>query len=314
MKNERLHSNLRHNLGLDIVAALADPTVVEIMLNPDGKLWIEHLGSPMRFVDKIPAEKAGLILSLVASSLDTTITASNPIVEGELVLDGSRFEGMLPPIVSAPSFTIRKKASSVFTIEQYLKAGIITSSQQTVIADAIEAHKNILVVGGTGSGKTTLVNGLIDHLANVCQTDRLVILEDTSELQSTSPNAFFLRTSDHVNMQRLVKATMRLRPDRILVGEVRDSAALDLLKAWNTGHPGGVATVHANSVSGGLVRMEQLIAEASPAPMQMLIAEAVDLILFITRTPEAPGRKVTGIANLNGFNTTTNQYDLEYLS
>ena len=302
MKNERLHSNLRHNLGLDIVAALTDPTVVEIMLNPDGKLWIEHLGAPMKFVGNIPAEKAGLILSLVASSLDTTITATNPIVEGELVLDGSRFEGLLPPIVSAPSFTIRKKASSVFSIGQYVKAGIIDLTQANLIAKALRGRKNILVVGGTGSGKTTLVNALIDELSHACQSDRLVILEDTSELQSTSPNAFFLRTSDHVNMQRLVKATMRLRPDRILVGEVRDSAALDLLKAWNTGHPGGVSTVHANSVSGGLVRMEQLIAEASPAPMQMLIAEAVDLILFITRTPETPGRKVTEIATLNGFN------------
>lgn len=314
MKPNRLHTNLRHNLGREIVAALADPTVVEIMLNPDGKLWIEHLGQPMQLAGKIPAEKAGLILSLVASSLDTTVTPANPIVEGELPLDGSRFEGMLPPIVSAPAFSIRKKASSVFTLEQYLSANILTGEQRALLLKAIESRWNILVVGGTGSGKTTLVNALIDHLASVFQEDRVVILEDTAELQSNSPNSVFLRTSDHVSMQRLVKTTMRLRPDRILVGEVRDSAALDLLKAWNTGHPGGIATVHANSVSGGLIRMEQLIGEATPAPMQALIAEAVDLVVFITRTNAAPGRKVTEIAQLGGFAAGTNQYQLEYLS
>lgn len=159
-----------------------------------------------------------------------------------------------------------------------------------------------------------MVNGCIDHLAGVCPEDRLVILEDTAELQSNSDNTVFLRTSDHVTMQRLVKATMRLRPDRILVGEVRDGAALDLLKAWNTGHPGGIATVHANSVRGGLVRLEQLIAEASPAPMQALISEAVDIIVFITRTANAPGREVSQMAILNGYDSTTHQYDLEYLS
>ena len=286
--------------------ALHDPEVAEVMLNPDGKLWIERCGQGMTHAGDLTPEAAEAFLASVAATLHTTITRDHPIVEGELtLLDGSRIEGLLPPVVAAPVFSIRKKASMVFTLEQYVDAGILDPAQALCLRQAVAHKRNILVVGGTGSGKTTLVNALIDAIVASCGEDRLVIIEDTGEIQCAAPNAVTLRTSDHADMTQLLRATMRLRPDRILVGEVRGPEALALLKAWNTGHPGGVATLHANSATAGLTRLEQLIGEATPTPMPHLIAEAVDLLVFIERT-EA-GRCVRDVQAVTGYRD--GQYD-----
>jgi type IV secretion system protein VirB11 len=287
-------------LGEQVMPFLADSSVLEIMLNPDGTLWVEQLGQPMRCFGKMTANDAERFISVVASTLRTQIDRENPILECELPLDGSRFEALVPPVVSAPTFTIRKKAMQVFTLTDYMRGGIMSAKQMMAIADAAQQRKNILVVGGTGSGKTTLTNAIIRHIAEVTPEHRIAIIEDTGELQCLAENAVTLRAVDHVDMTRLLKATMRLRPDRIIVGEVRDGAALALLKAWNTGHPGGVATLHANSAAAGLIRMEQLVAEASPAPMQSLIAEAVDIIVSIVKT--AKGRRVSEVIQVSGFN------------
>jgi type IV secretion system protein VirB11 len=308
---DRLQASLTHNLGTTIMEALRDPEVIEIMVNPDQTLWIERLGQDMALCGTLAPAQSRLIISLVASALETTVTAERPIVEGELPLDGSRFEGLMPPIVSGPSFTIRKRASRVFTLDDYAASGILPQAASAILARAIETRRNILVVGGTGSGKTTFVNAIIDGISRYCPTDRLIIIEDTAELQSASENTVFMRSSDGVPIQRLVKVSMRYRPTRILIGEVRDGSALDLLKAWNTGHPGGVATVHAGSTSAGLLRLEQLIAEATPVPMPTLIAEAVDMICFIERAPG--GRRVSDIVSVNGFDPATRTYDLEHL-
>lgn len=296
----RMNDLLVSTLGEQVTPLLADSSVTEIMLNPDGTLWVEQLGQPMRCFGRMAANDAERFISVVASTLQTQIDRENPILECELPLDGSRFEALVPPVVSAPTFTIRKKAIRVFTLTDYMASGIMSAKQMMAIADAAEQRKNILVVGGTGSGKTTLTNAIIRHIAEATPQHRIAIIEDTSELQCTAENAVTLRAVDHVDMIRLLKATMRLRPDRIIVGEVRDGAALALLKAWNTGHPGGVATLHANSAAAGLIRMEQLVAEASPAPMQSLIAEAVDIIVAIVKT--AKGRRVSEVIQVSGFN------------
>jgi len=309
MIDNRLLASLEYNFGPTIMGALRDPDVVEIMLNPDGNIWVERHGQEMQTVGSCPQEQGRLILSLVASGLDTVVTTENPIVEGELPLDGSRFEGLLPPVVSGPSFTIRKKASKVFSLEDYHSAGIIPREIGPILTQSLVSKKNILVVGGTGSGKTTLVNALILALSELCPDHRLLVLEDTMELQSKSPNTVFFRTSDHVDMRRLVKVTMRYRPTRILIGEVRDGAALDLLKAWNTGHPGGIATVHANSAEEGLDRMEELIAEATAAPKQKLIGNSIDLVLFIKRT--STGRRLFEIVSVNGYDAKNGTYKTE---
>jgi P-type conjugative transfer ATPase TrbB len=239
--------------------------LIELMLNADGTVWADRLGQGMAPVGRMPSASAESFIGTVASTLRSTVTRENPILECELPLDspfdGSRFEALIPPVVPAPVFTIRRKASAVFTLQEYERQGIMSPRQRAAIEAAVAQRHNILVVGGTGTGKTTLTNGVIDHMVQAAPQHRIVIIEDTSELQCAAKNAVVMRATDTVDMQRLLKATMRLRPDRIIVGEVRGGEALSLLKAWNTGHPGGVCTVHANHARAGLQRIEQLIAE-----------------------------------------------------
>lgn len=297
-RNERLHKKLEHELGATISEALADDSVLEIMLNADGRIWTERLGGEMQTVGKMTEPNALSLLGTIADSLDTTITREQPVLEGELVLDGSRIEGVIPPVVMAPTFSIRKRALIVFTLTDYVTQNIMTTEQCQTVAEAIEARQNILVVGGTGTGKTTLVNAVIQSISNQHPDDRLVIIEDTRELQPTSANCVRLRTTETCDMTQLLRATLRLRPDRIIVGEVRGGEALDLLKSWNTGHPGGVSTVHANNAAAGLVRLEQLVAEAGLTQgAKALIAEAVDLIVVISR--QAGQRRVSEVVRVD---------------
>lgn len=291
---ERVNRKILRELGEDIAAALADPKVIEIMLNSDGKLWLDRLGEGMCCIGEMGTGQALSLLGTIADCLNTVVTAQSPILEGELPFDGSRFEGLIPPVVARPSFTIRKKALLVFSLDDYVTQGIMNQEQREAIRSAVIHRRNILVAGGTGSGKTTLTNAIIAEMVTQTPSDRLVIMEDTAEIQCTAKNAVILRTSLDVNMQHLLKATMRLRPDRIIVGEVRGQEALALLKAWNTGHPGGIATLHANSADGGLIRLEQLIAESGiQADMKGLISEAVDVVIFIEK--QGGGRKVSEI-------------------
>ena len=295
----RLIAGLSDSLGERILAALSDDSIVEIMLNPDGRLFIERTGEGMELVGLMSAHDAEIVIGKVAHALGSEITAEKPIVSGELPIDGHRFEGLLPPVVAKPVFTIRKKASLLIGLDSYVSDAIMTASQALVIREAVAARKNILVSGGTGTGKTTLTNAIIAEIVAAAPQQRLVILEDTAELQCAAENAVILHTSDTVDMQRLLKSTMRLRPDRIIVGEVRDGAALTLLKAWNTGHQGGIATVHSDSAESALLRLEQLVAEVSQQPMPQVIAQAIDLIVSIERT--AKGRVVRETLNVNGF-------------
>jgi type IV secretion system protein TrbB len=295
----RMVEKLRRELGPLICDFLEDPDVIEIMLNPDGSLWVDRLGGDMEQVGRMTAMQAEALMGTVASTLRTTISRENPVLECELPLDGSRFEAVIPPVVSAPTFTIRRKAVKVFTLAEYVSSGIMTASQRAAIEHAARQRKNILVVGGTTTGKTTLTNAILRYIAEASPNHRIVIIEDTAELQCTIDNHVMLRTSYNVDQLKLLKVTMRLRPDRICLGEARGAEALALLKAWNTGHPGGVCTVHANSARAGLIRMEQLIAEASPAPMGALIGEAVNIIVSIAKTAE--GRRVKEVLAVKGF-------------
>lgn len=302
-KSGRLTRKLEAELGSDVMGALRDPTVVEIMLNSDGKLWVERFGEPMRCVGFMSAVNAESAMGSIADALHTTVTRDSPILEGELPLDGSRFEGLIPPVVAAPTFTIRKKAVKVFTLDDYVRSGVMSVLQKEKIETGVAARNNILVVGGTGSGKTTFTNAVIESMTRLAPEDRLVIIEDTAEIQCPAENAVILRSSVAVSMQQLLRATMRLRPDRILVGEVRGGEALALLKAWNTGHPGGVATIHANSAEAGLVRMEQLVSESGmTVGVPMLIGEAVNMVVFIQKTRAvAAGRVVSEILLVDGW-------------
>ncbi|RWJ60472.1 MAG: P-type conjugative transfer ATPase TrbB [Mesorhizobium sp.] len=295
----RLIRKLQEALGDQLCIALDDATVDEIMLNPDGRLFIERLGHGVMPAGEMSAATAEIVIGSVAHALQSEADDDRPIVSGELPIGGHRFEGLLPPVVAAPAFTIRRRASRLIPLGAYVAAKIMTEHQASLIRNAIAARMNIVISGGTGSGKTTLANAVIAEIVEMAPEDRMVVLEDTAEIQCAAENAVALHTSDTIDMARLLKSTMRLRPDRIIVGEVRDGAALTLLKAWNTGHPGGVTTIHSNTAESALRRLEQLTAEASQQPMREVIGEAVDLIVSIERTPR--GRVVRDVLHVESF-------------
>jgi len=295
----RLVRKLQEALGDTICSALDDPSVVEVMCNPDGHLFVERLGQGIARVGQMSNAAAEIIIGSVAHALNSEVDDERPIVSGELPIGAHRFEGLLPPVVSGPAFAIRRRASQVIPLAAYVRDRIMTEPQARMIRNAVTSRMNIVISGGTGSGKTTLTNAVIAEMVASAPDHRIVILEDTAELQCVADNAVALHTTDTIDMGRLLKSTMRLRPDRIVVGEVRDGAALTLLKAWNTGHPGGITTIHANSAQSALTRLEQLTAEASQQPMQVVIGEAVDLIVSIEKT--ARGRIVRDILHVEGF-------------
>ncbi|MER9762983.1 P-type conjugative transfer ATPase TrbB [Mesorhizobium sp. M0138] len=296
--DHRRRAMLRTAMGSAITEALADPTVIEVMVNPDGALRLDRLGDGRvdTGVHMHPSE-AERIIRLVASHVRAEAHADNPIISAELP-SGERFEGLLPPVVLAPCFAIRKPAAKLYTLANYVADGIMLPLQAEALKKAVRERSNILVVGGTSSGKTTLANAL---LAEVAEGDeRVILIEDTRELQCAAKDCVALRTRrGSVTLADLVRSTLRLRPDRIIVGEVRGAEALDMLKAWNTGHPGGIATVHANSARSGLYRIEQLAQEAVVTVPRRLIAEAIDLIVFIAG--RGSSRRIDTIAEVTGL-------------
>ena len=287
---------LRTALGGEIAAWLEDPAVIEVMLNPDGRLWVDRLGEGLGATERAMSAADGeRIVRLVAHHVGTEVHAGAPRVSAELPEGGERFEGLLPPVVAAPSFAIRKPAVAVFTLKDYVAAGIMASRQAEALAAAVVARRNILVAGGTSTGKTTLTNALLAEVAS--STDRVVLIEDTRELQCAAHNLVSLRTKDGVaSLSDLVRSALRLRPDRIPIGEVRGAEALDLLKAWGTGHPGGIGTIHAGTALGTLRRLEQLIQECVVTVPRALIAETIDVIAVLVR--DATGRRLAELAEV----------------
>jgi type IV secretion system protein TrbB len=302
--SERAKRKLVRDLGAVAMEALSRPGCRELIRNADGALWYEGVGTGMVRIGTMRDAQAEAVIKTVAGYHGKEATRAKPIVEGELPIDGSRFAGQLPPIVSSPTFAIRKKAVAVFTLDEYVKSGTMTSEQRDAIGRAVRDHENILVIGGTGSGKTTFVNAVVHEMVLNDPAERICIIEDTGELQCTADNFAQYHTTFDVSMTHLLKLILRMRPDRILVGEVRGAEALDLLDAWNTGHPGGAATLHANNAMSGLTRLKSLITRNSAAPKEIeaLIAEAVNVVVHITRTPQ--GRCVQEVLVLDGYDAT----------
>ena len=290
---------LRTALGPAIARHLEDPTVVEVMLNPDGRLWVDRLSTGLCDTgDRLLPADGERIVRLVAHHVGAEVHADAPRVSAELPETGERFEGLLPPVVAAPTFAIRKPAVAVFTLEDYVRPGIMSAGQAGALRSAVASRANILVAGGTSTGKTTLTNALLAEVAKT--SDRVVLIEDTRELQCAAPNLVALRTKDGVaSLSDLVRSALRLRPDRIPIGEVRGAEALDLLKAWGTGHPGGVGTIHAGSAIGALRRMEQLIQEAVVTVPRALIAETINLVAVLSGRGSA--RRLTELAHVEGL-------------
>ncbi|MBZ9776888.1 P-type conjugative transfer ATPase TrbB [Mesorhizobium sp. CO1-1-8] len=290
---------LRTALGPAIARYLDDAGIVEVMLNPDGRLWIDRLSEGLSDTgERLSAADGERIVRLVAHHVGAEVHAGAPRVSAELPETGERFEGLLPPVVAAPAFAIRKPAIAIFTLEDYVATGIMSVRQADALRQGVANRANILVAGGTSTGKTTLINALLAEVAKTA--DRVVIIEDTRELQCAAPNLVAMRTKDGVaSLSDLVRSSLRLRPDRIPVGEVRGAEALELLKAWGTGHPGGLGTIHAGSAIGALRRMEQLIQEAVVTVPRALIAETIDLVAVLSGRGSA--RRLSELARVDGL-------------
>jgi len=297
--SSRRRSALARALGATIADALAAPDVVEALVNADGRVWLDRVGQGLVLTEHcIAANDRETAIRLLAHEAGETVGEDRPVLATILPDSAARVQALLPPLVEAPVLAIRKRPAVIYTLANYVRDGIATPQQAAVLSEAVARGRNIVVAGGTGSGKTTLLNALLAEPPFAAS--RVVILEDTAELQIASANAVQLltkRTDPPVTMRDLVRMTLRLRPDRIVVGEVRDGAALEVLKAWNTGHPGGLLTLHANSAADALARLEDLCMEAVAAPPKRLIQSAVDLIVFIAR--EGGKRAIQHIVALN---------------
>ena len=301
----RLHNQLCHDLGEPVLDTLTRPGVSDIMLLEDDTLWVNERGiwtcDPNAHYWP---EQRETIIGLVAHSLHEEATFANPIIEGEVSIRDRRyrFTGHVPPICAAPTVAIRKPAEIIHTLANYERDGIITARQHNILYRAVIERQNILIAGAMGSGKSTLANALIDVIP---PEDRVGTIEDTYELQVRLSNRNQLHTTSTIDLRRLVRSALRLQLDRLCVGEVRGAEALDLLKAWNVGARGGIATIHSNDARSALIRLSTLVQEANVPPQPALIAEAIDLVVFIALV-RGGKRQVTEILRMEGLNVDGN--------
>jgi len=300
MKHQLAHARqdemLTHMFGDTINRLLDDNDVLEVMVNPDGKVWAESFTQGKHFTETVlQPGQIKTIIQLIATQHDLVANADSPEIACEFAQKNARFQGWLPPVTKGPCFTIRKHLAHTLSLDEYVAEGAMSEAEKTLLLNAIMEKKNIIIAGGTGSGKTTLANTLLNHLP---EHERVIIIEDLPELHCNVEDAVYLKTSHDKSMRDLVQGALRMRPDRIIIGEVRDgAAALDMLKAWNTGHPGGICTVHANRASSVVSRLEDLVREVLPTVPTHLIHNTVDLVVFIERT-SAGSRKVHTLLDL----------------
>lgn len=300
---QRLTFKIMHEAGDVLLAALAHPTTTDIALNADGYLWQTCLSSDPEIIGQMARVQAEMFLRTVAAASQTVLTALNPSFEGILPFDGSRISAQIPPVVTAPIFSIRKPASKIFTLDEYVLEGILKPEHREIIKTAIRDHKNILVSGGTGSGKTTFGNGLLHEMVENNHSERIFVIEDTPEIQCTAKNKVSYVATESFSIRHGVRSAMRGHPDRIIVGEVRDGAALDLLLAWNSGHSGGFCTIHADDALGALSKLAFYVSlnNNPPQSADLLIAQAVDIVIQLVKTPR--GRRVQEIIAVEGYKT-----------
>ena len=271
---------------------LHDDDVVEISLNSDQKIWVSRFGSPSVHETDWRADDAERLIRWCASRDDSIIHHDTPIAS--LMVPGypHRIEALLPPVVSGPLFSIRRHTDVPVDLESF-SWGCGSEDERMrktgFVRRLLSDRKNIVIAGATGSGKTTFANACLRALARIAPAARVVLIEDTPELQSELPNTVFLRTSATVDQRRLLVSTLRLAPERIVVGECRDGpAAMTLLRAWNTGHAGGITTVHANSAQEVVPRLDMLCSEVAATSQEKLIRAALDAVIFLARDTDRP--------------------------
>ncbi len=293
-----------------IQQALKNINIGEIILNSDGKLWLIDHQSHTHFEGTVLSEQAIGFVHALAQFEKQYLNDKTPYLDAILPFNGERINVRIPPMTKNVSFNIRKKSAHVYSLQDYVNKKIVTQEQANILMQAIIDRKNILVSGSPASGKTTLTNALLDTMARVMpEGHRVLLLEQIPELQCNAKNTESFLTSLHCDMNKLLWTAMRSSPDCLVVGEVRDGAALDLLKAWNTGCHGGVATIHANHARAAIQRLLDLSCEVSVTPPYTLIAEAIDIIIHIQANKKNnPTRQVTEIIAIDGFDRHTKNY------
>lgn len=285
---------------------LEDDQVIEIMANPDQRLFVERFGQGMTRVADLDAGVLDTFLRCVASLVQAEWRATSPSLHAALPQLGLRIQAERPPIAAGPMMTLRKHPHQVFPLDDFVAKGILTPAERGVLDTALAEGKTLLISGSTGSAKTSLINALLHALRD--SGKRIFVLEDDPELHCAAANTAALHTTEaevggaRITMADLVKKALRHRPDLLVIGEVRDGAALDMLKGFQTGHP-GIASVHADSAYGTLLRLEQLVQEVSVDPQRRLIAEAIDVIVHMARV----GRSwcATGMLTVEGLDGET---------
>lgn len=303
--NERLDF-----LFKDIKPYLVNDDVCEIMVNDDSKIWIDTFSKGLVYTGKILTNDiVSNIIVQIANHSHKICNKDNPLLEAEIL--NMRFQGFLSPdIVKNSSFCIRKHAKKIFNLDDYVHNKTMTKYQQEIIIQAIYNRKNIIVAGGTGSGKTTLVNALLFEIAKL--NNRVIIIEDTKELKCDAENKLALISTKTTSMEDLLRATLRSRPDRIIVGEVRGSEAFTLINAWSTGHKGGISTVHSNSAFHTLTRIETLVGFGTDKVQPSIIVDAIDVIIYIKKTPT--GRVIEEIRKVITYDKKKEEYITEKLA
>jgi len=315
---ERILRLLRSSLGPDILRCLDDDAVTEISINSDGSVWVDRVTQGRQDLStRVDPEDTSRILSLVADAKGEHIGDDNPSFDAILPGHGYRFIGTLPPITPGPSLTVRKKPRRVISLAEYEADRVITAAQRNTLERACSERRNLIVAGGTGSGKTTLANAVLQVMA--LTGHRIITIEDTPELQNSARDQESMFVVPGLrSMQDCLRAALRMHPDRLIFGEVRGAEVRDMLMAWNTGHRGGLCTIHADSALDALYRIEEMletIPNFRPRPRQ--IARAVQIIVFIEttmdRTHFPAGRCLSAIVEVRGH-SEEHGYELQSLS
>jgi pilus assembly protein CpaF len=288
---------------------IKDPTVNDILVNGYNQVYVERSGklqlTPARFKDDTHLRK---IIDRIVSLVGRRIDESQPLCDARL-LDGSRVNAVIPPLaIDGPSLSIRKFSADPLEVKDLIDFNSLTPDMAELMDGIVKARLNVLISGGTGSGKTTLLNCLS---RNIPEDERIVTIEDAAELQLKQDHVVRLETrpaniegKGEIDQRELVKNCLRMRPDRIIIGECRSSEALDMLQAMNTGHDGSLTTIHANTPRDALMRLETMVSMAglnlSPLSMKRYISSAVDVIIQATRMVDGT-RKVISITEISGM-------------
>jgi len=308
--DERKLNTLYNAMGKDLLDCLNDPDVFEVLVNDNGLLWTDTFSKGRVSTQKyLSSDNRFKIIMLIADATKQIVNEEHPLLEAELP-DKSRFQGYFPRVVRFPAFVIRKHAIAKQTLDDYVLCGIMTEKQKKFIVDAIYSNRNILVAGATKSGKTTLLNAILEEIAKT--EERVITVEEgMSELKCTSELGLSLCTSKYASLLDILRGLLRGTPDRIVMGELRAGEAMDLLDLWNTGHGGGCASIHANSAYLSLKRLEKMILRVSINPQKESIGEIIDVVLFMER--KGTGRALKEIMEVKGYDEKKGDYDVVYL-